>query len=215
MRRRLFLALLVAAFAAPAAGTLAQNNPRDADRLIKAMGVEPGMTVGEIGAGTGDLSLLFARHVGERGAVFTTEINPDRLADIRKAVDASSLRNITVLEAGEEVTNLPPGCCDAIFMRNVYHHFSRPAAINRSLFASLKPGGRLAVIDFPPGNGREGETAADRAKDGTHGVFKETVAAELKRAGFEQVSAEEPGDRQEGFLVVMRKPAASLAGGLR
>ena len=206
MRRRLFVALLIVAAAAPAAGLFAQNDPRDADRLIKALSVEPGMAVGEIGAGSGGLSILFARYVGENGKVLTTEINPDRLADIRQAIAAASLRNVTVLEAGEDSTNLPAACCDVIFMRNVYHHFSRPAAINRSLFASLKPGGRIAVIDFPPGNGREGETAADRARDGTHGVFKETVAAELKRAGFEQVTVEEPGDRQEGFLVVMRKP---------
>lgn len=207
MRRRLFLLLLVAAVAAPAAIPSAQNNPRDAERLIMALGVEPGMTVGEIGAGTGELTVLFARHVAERGRVFTTEINRERLDDIRKAIAAASVQNVTVLEAGEESTNLPAGCCDAIFMRNVYHHFSRPAAINRSLFASLKPGGRLAVIDFPPGNGREAETAPDRARDGTHGVFKETIAGELKRAGFEQISVEEPGDRQEGFLVVMRKPS--------
>ncbi len=206
MRRRLVLALVFAAVMAPAAGSVAQNNPRDAERLITGLGVEPGMTVGEIGAGTGELSILLARHVGDSGKVLTTEINRDRLGDIRKAIAAASLQNITVLEAGEDATNLPPGCCDAIFMRNVYHHFSNPSAINRSLFASLKPGGRLAVIDFPPGNGREGETAADRARDGTHGVFKETVAAELKRAGFDRVIVEEPGDRQEGFLVLMRKP---------
>jgi predicted methyltransferase len=91
-------------------------------------------------------------------------------------------------------------------MRNVYHHFSNPAAINASLFASLKPGGRLAVIDFPPGNGREGATPADRARDGTHGVTPDTTVKELQAAGFERISAEEPAGGQEGFLVVMRKP---------
>ena len=207
MRHAVSRLLLVLLLILPAAVSVtAQNNPRDAERLIKALGVEPGMTVGEIGAGTGELSVLFARHVGPTGRVFTTEISQERLGDIRKAVAANALTNVTVLEAGEQSTNLPAACCDAIFMRNVYHHIARPSAVNASLFAATKPGGRVAIIDFPPGDAGEGATAADRAKDGTHGVFKETVAAELQRAGFVRVSVEEPGARHEGFLVVMRKP---------
>ncbi|MDQ3069389.1 MAG: methyltransferase domain-containing protein [Acidobacteriota bacterium] len=197
--------VLAAALAAASITALAQNNPRDAQRLITAMRISPGMTVGEIGAGTGGLTILMAQHVGAAGKVFTTEINEARLGDTRNAVAAAGVGNVTVLVAGAESSNLPAGCCDAIFMRNVYHHFSNPAAISATLLAALKPGGRLAIIDFPPGNGPEGATPADRAKDGTHGVKKETVAAELEKAGFVRISAEEPGGAQEGFLVLVRK----------
>ncbi|MEX2272651.1 MAG: methyltransferase domain-containing protein [Vicinamibacterales bacterium] len=208
MRTRLLAILLVAAAVAPASvDLLAQNNARDLQRLIKALEVEPGMTVGEIGAGSGELTVLMAGHVGAAGKVLSTELNEARLADIRKAVAAASRQNVTVLEAGVETTNLPAACCDAIFMRNVYHHFSNPAAINRSLLAALEPGGRIAVIDFAPRGGADAATPAERSDDPTHGVRPETVARELEAAGFVRVSVDEPGSSQDGFMVVMRKPA--------
>ena len=201
--------MLVAAFtlAQGSPAVLGQNNTRDAERLAKVLGIEPGMTVGEIGAGTGELTVLMAQRVGAAGKIYSTEISEQRLADIRKAVASANLQHVTVLQAGVDTTNLPAACCDAIFMRNVYHHFAEPGAINNSLFASLKPGGRLAVIDFPPGNGTEASTPAGRGSDGTHGVTKETAAKELEAAGFTRVIVEEPGNGQEGFLVVMRKPS--------
>ena len=58
-------------------------------------------------------------------------------------------------------TNLPDGACDAIFMRNVYHHFAAPGPMSASLAAALKPGGRVAVVDFRP-PGAEAPMPADR-----------------------------------------------------
>lgn len=197
-------ALIVAVAFVP---VFTQNNPRDARRLITELALTPGMAVGEIGAGNGDLTVLIAQHLGPNGKVLSTEISEQRLSDIRKSVAAANLHNVEVLQAAVDSTNLKEGCCDAIFMRVVYHHFSEPAAINKSLFAALKPGGRIAILDFPPGNGREADSPAGRASDGTHGVFKETVARELEAAGFVRMKVEEPGPGQEGFLVLMRKPS--------
>lgn len=186
--------------------TRAQDNTRDLTRLVDALGIQPGMSVAEIGAGSGALTVLMARHVGPAGRVYSTEVGEGQRDDIRKAAAAAPVTNVTVLAAGDEGTNLPDGCCDAIFMRNVYHHFENPAAINRSLLASLKPGGRLAIIDFPPRGGRDAATPDARDENSTHGVRPEVVATELEAAGFTRVSVAEPGGSQEGFLVVMRKP---------
>jgi predicted methyltransferase len=152
------------------------------------------------------LTVLMAGHVGPEGRVYSTEINAERLEEIRRAAASASATNVTVLEAGTDGTNLPAACCDVIYMRNVYHHFSNPAAINRSLFESLKPGGRLAVVDFPPRGSRDAATPGERASDGTHGVRAEVVATELEAAGFTRVSVASPAANEEGFLVVMRKP---------
>jgi predicted methyltransferase len=202
---RLVILAVAVAVSAASVCTRAQDNPRDLTRLVEALSIRPGMTVGEIGAGDGGLTVLMARHLGDSGRMLSTEISAERLAEIRNAVSAASLGTVTVIEAGVDSTNLPEACCDAIYMRNVYHHFENPTAINRSLFASLKPGGRLAVIDFPP-RGRDAATPADRDADGSHGVRAEAVASELEAAGFTRVSVGTP-DGQEGFLVVMRKPA--------
>lgn len=88
-------------------------------------------------------------------------------------------------------------------MRNVYHHFEDPAAMNASMAAALKPGARLAVVDFSPPPGSEAKTPADRSKDGTHGVTSEALARELKDAGFEPVSSELGAERW--FMVVVSK----------
>lgn len=202
---RLVVLAVAVAVSAASVCTRAQDNPRDLTRLVEALSIRPGMTVGEIGAGDGGLTVLMARLLGDAGRMLSTEINAARLDDIRRAVDAASLRTVTVIEAGVDSTNLPQACCDAIYMRNVYHHFENPTSINRSLFASLKPGGRLAVIDFPP-RGRDGAAPADRDADGSHGVRAEVVASELEAAGFARVSIGTPGQEQEGFLVIVRKP---------
>jgi ubiquinone/menaquinone biosynthesis C-methylase UbiE len=88
--------------------------------------------------------------VGAGGHVFATDIDPERLRALREVVAAAALRNVTVVEGFVSETGLPPNCCDAIVLRRVYHHVTDPAGINASLLRSLRPGGVLAVIDFPP-----------------------------------------------------------------
>ncbi|MGH9162864.1 MAG: hypothetical protein ACRD2X_23110, partial [Vicinamibacteraceae bacterium] len=84
-----------------------------------------------------------------------------------------------------------------------YHHFGDPAAMNASLWRSLKPGGRLAVIDFPPDEG-ESADASGRADGDHHGVTAGTVERELEKAGFEPLSSDK-GTEGDFLLVVVRK----------
>jgi ArsR family transcriptional regulator len=100
-------------------------------------------------------------------------------------------------------TNFPDAGCDGIFMRDVYHHLTDPASLNLSISAALKPGGRIAVVDFSP-PGKEAPSPAGRAGDGRHGVLPETVSRELRHAGFEPVNLDLPGQRW--FMVVLSKP---------
>ena len=72
------------------------------------------------------------------------------LAKVDFVTAAAGLKNVTVVDGTAGRTNLPEQCCDAIFMRDVYHHFTDPAAMNASVLASLKPGGMLGVLDFGP-----------------------------------------------------------------
>jgi len=182
-----------------------QENAADAERVIKALDIKQGSIVGEIGAGGGELTILIAKAVGPDGRVFSNELNGDRLRAIGVATAAAGLTNVTLVEGKEADANLPEACCHAIFMRNVYHHFEDPPAMNASLLKALKPGGKLAVMDFGPPPGAEAETPAGRSKDGHHGVTAPTVERELKAAGFEIASAIEHGFR--GVFVVAGKSA--------
>ena len=198
--RLLVLALLIAA---PFAW--AQNNAADTQKLIEVLQLDPGETVAEIGAGGGDLTLALARHVGASGKVFTSELGTERLAKLRNVVEKSALPNVQVIEGQEAHANLPDSCCDAVFMRNVYHHFGNPATMNASFMKALKPGARLAVIDFPPRNDAATAPPGQRGEDRAHGVSPEVVAKELTAAGFQIVSTDDRPDRW--FIVVAVKPA--------
>src|SRR5262249_59993320 len=117
-----------------------------------------------------------------------------------------------IVEAPALRTTLPAECWDGIFIRNVYHHFGDPPSMNASLLQSLRPGGRLAIIDFAP-DGPEATSPADRASGKTHGVAAETVARELQQAGFEPVTIEHRDNRT--FLVVVRKSETHSPGDSR
>jgi len=194
------LAIFVAAVAAPRVQT-AQENEADARWLVSALEIHAGSTVGEIGAGGGELTIAIANVVGPSGRVFSNELNTDRLKAIETMVEKAGLQNVTAVEGRENEGNLPDQCCDAIFMRNVYHHFGAPPAMNASLLKSLKPGGRLAIIDFAP-IGSE-NAPGTRAEDNHHGVTAATVERELKAVGFEIVSSA-TADRT--VRVVARRP---------
>jgi ubiquinone/menaquinone biosynthesis C-methylase UbiE len=158
-------------------------------QIFEAIGLRDGATVCEMGAGDGELTLAAARLVGPAGRVYTSELGDERVKALREKVAGSNISHITVVAGDANKTNFPDGGCDALFMRSVYHHFADPAAMNASIAAALKPGARLAIVDFTPPPGSEAACPADRGKDGMHGITAGTLSRELKDAGFEAVSS--------------------------
>src|SRR5215831_17139162 len=90
-------------------------------RLRQVLNLRSGMSVADVGAGGGDLTLALAAEVGPAGRVFSSDIEPSALEQIRRRVDAAGLRNVRLIEAGAQTTGLPANCCDAIVLRRVYH----------------------------------------------------------------------------------------------
>lgn len=147
-------------------------------RLVQVLELEPGMTVADVGAGFGAWTMAFSRWLGPSGRVYASDIGAAQLTALRDSVQRERLSNVSVVEAGVDTTNLPPLCCDAILIRDAYHHFTSPDDIVKSLAASLKPGGRLAVIDFPPRPNSD-VPAGVRANRRGHGVPPEIVQQEV------------------------------------
>jgi len=174
--------------------------------IFDAIGLSAGATVCEIGAGDGELTIAAAKVVGPGGRVFSSELGAARVKTLQERTTASGLAQITVVAGDTGKTNFPDAACDGVFLRDVYHHFSDPAAMNASILAALKPGGRVAVVDFTP-PGEEAACPADRSKDGMHGVYAETVRRELRAAGFEPVNPDVAGQRW--FMVVAARPPAA------
>lgn len=182
----------------------------DANRLATMLQIRPGMVVADVGAGSGRMTVVMARLVGRKGHVFSTEIDPRTLGKIRKAVAAAHLDNVTVVQASASDTGLPANCCDAIFLSRVYHHLTDPADTDRGLFQAMRPGGELAVLDFRPSillwpwkprglpPNREG-----------HGIGPVIVAGEVKHAGFEYLSMEDPWPGSwfiSSYCMLFKKP---------
>lgn len=198
------LVALVTLFAPAGASAQQSGSTIATPRIFEAIGVKAGSTVCEMGAGDGELSLAAAKLVGPAGRVYTSELGDERVKTLRDRVAAGGLAQVTVVAGDPLKTNFPDAACDALFMRNVYHHFQDPAQVSASISAALKPGARLGVVDFAPGSGKEAERPADRSKDGTHGISADSVSRELREAGFEPVSSE-LGERR-WFMVVVARP---------
>jgi SAM-dependent methyltransferase len=157
----------------------------EAPKLVDVLALKPGMTVADVGAGGGAMTVVLGTWIGS-GRVFATDVTQDALRATREYIAKEGLTNVTVIEGAQAATNLPDACCDAVFLRNVFHHVTDPVPFNKSLYASLKPGGRLAIIDFPPGKGSKLFPGVP-ANRGGHGIPVPVVVDEMQAAGFTHV----------------------------
>ena len=199
--------LLVTALHAqqPDARQIAQERKsaeEDAPKLVEVLELKPGMTVADVGSGGGAMSVVLGHWIGT-GRVYATDVTENALRWTREYVKKEGLTNVTVIEGAAASTNLPRACCDAIFLRNVYHHITAVDAFNKSLVESLKPGGRLAIIDF---EGRKGSPIPEGVPANRlgHGVPRSVVIDELKQAG---LTHDRTIDKFDGtaFLSLFRK----------
>ncbi len=183
MKRLLLMGLayaVVAAFAAQVRGDAAE----EIGRLAELMGWKAGTVAADIGAGDGKYTFAAVERVGAAGKVFATEIDAKKLGELREEVARRKLANVIVVESKEADTNLPTACCDTIFLRRVYHHLTKPAEFDASLVRSLKPGGRLAIIDFPARAGLDPVEGVPSNRGG-HGIPQKIVIEELTAAGLQ------------------------------
>jgi ubiquinone/menaquinone biosynthesis C-methylase UbiE len=183
-RKWLTLAIGCAAAASCALALRAKASAsEEIPKLAALMEWKTGTVVADIGAGDGSYAFSAAEHVGATGKVFATEIDDGKLKALRAEVAKRDSRNVVVVESGEAETNLPVACCDAIYLRRVYHHLTKPAEFDASLMRSLKPGGRLAIIDFPP-HPEYGKVKGVPRDREDHGIQQKILIDELTMAGF-------------------------------
>jgi len=203
------LFLCAAAAAQQTALTDAQIKSAEVEvpELVKLLELKPGMAVADVGAGFGAWTMRLARELGPTGRVYATDVGTAQIAALRDVTQRERLNNVTVIQGAVSSTNLPALCCDAILIRDAYHHFTEADALIKSLAASLKPGGRLAVIDFPPRPNTE-VPAGVPANRGGHGIPPEIVQREVGGVltHVRTIAAWSPNSEPASlFLVLFRK----------
>jgi ubiquinone/menaquinone biosynthesis C-methylase UbiE len=155
----------------------------EVDHIVQILGLKSDSRVAHVGAGSGEKSVAIASRV-PRGIVYSTEVDPQLIDKIRNNVRKAQASNVIVITGRADDTQLPTDCCDGIFLREVYHHLTNSAAMDRSLYRSVRPDGRLAIIDFEPLPGTRPPAGVPANRSG-HGAPKRIVEQELTAAGFE------------------------------
>ena len=150
------------------------------EQILDALGVAEGSTVADIGAGAGWFTIQLARRVGPNGAVYAQDVQRQMLEAIRRRVAREGLQNVqTRLGTGSQ-PNLPDRTFDAILVVDVYDAVDEPVPLLRNLAAALKPGGRLGIVNYKPGNGGPGPGPDEGIRVDSASVERDASAAGLR-----------------------------------
>lgn len=184
----------------PAAWAKVFDDPaRDAwqrpEQVVAALGVRPGQHVADLGAGTGYFSRHLSRAVGPAGAVLAVDPEPNLVAWLRDRAEREGTANVVPVLGSRDTPRLPAGSIDLVLIVDTYHHVDRRVAYFRALRGALRPGGRVAVIDWQ-------KRPLPVGPEMDHKVAREQVVAEMERADYALV--EEPDILPYQYFLVFR-----------
>jgi len=125
-----------------------RETEENVEGALNAIGLKPGMTVAEVGAGTGYVSLRMAKRVGPTGKVYATDVQPAMLSLLQQNAAKAGIKNVQTVLGSEADPKLPTAQIDLVILVDVYHEFSQPQRMLQGIRASLKPGGRLVQLEY-------------------------------------------------------------------
>jgi ubiquinone/menaquinone biosynthesis C-methylase UbiE len=157
------------------------NKLQPPKEIMDAIGVKPGMIIGEIGAGTGRMTVWLADRVGDEGKIYANDIDRKALDHLERRCEKDNLTNVVTILGEVEDPLLPENTLDLAFMINVYHHLDMPVALVRNIIPSLKPTGILAIVDADPAKSHFGSN---------HSTPMEEILAQLDEAGYKLIRVE-------------------------
>jgi len=170
----------------------------DADepgQLVRLLGIKSGMTVADIGAGSGYYVVRLAPILGSNGRIIAEDIVPEYLRNLRKRVRDLGLQNVTISRGEPHDPRLPAGSVDIAILVHMYHEIAQPYALLYNLVPALRPDARVGIVDaFGPTS--------------KHGTPPSLLGCELSAVGYRQISF----DRLKGsdtYLVVFAPPSVA------
>ena len=171
------------------------------DVALNALKIPKGASVADIGAGSGFMTVRLAARVGPSGRVFANDVQPQMLNLLARRLSNSKITNVTLIEGTFDDPKLPPASVDLALMVDVYHELSQPQAMLRHLRESLKPGGRLVLLEYR----KEDPTVPIKPE---HKMSVAEAKMEVEAEGFTLAKVDEALPRQH-ILIFVAKPAAS------
>lgn len=141
------------------------------DRVMDILKITEGKTIADLGAGSGWFTVRAAKRTGAKGKVFAVEISEEAIKYINERKQKENLLNIETVLGTENDPKLPKNSTDAVLILKTYHEISQPVKVMKNLLPALRRDALVGIID------RNGE-------GDDHGIKKETVIEEMKRAGF-------------------------------
>lgn len=178
----------------------AEENPEGA---LDAIGFKPGMNLADVGAGVGYMSLRMARRITPGGKVWANDLQPKMLEMLRANAAKAGASNIETVQGTETDPKLPRNTLDLVLLCDVYHEFSHPREMIRGIRESLKPDGRLVLLEYR----KEDPSVPIRIE---HKMTVDEVKAELGVDGFRMSRVIESLPRQH--ILILTKVAAKAAG---
>jgi predicted methyltransferase len=159
-------------------GRDAWQKPRE---LVAALGIAPGMWVADLGAGTGYFSRWLDAAVGPGGVVFAVDTEPNLVAYLRTRAEQEGTASVVPVLASRNDPRLPPRALDLVLVVDTYHHLDQRLAYLRRLAAALKPGGRIAIVDWQ-------KRPLPIGPPPEHKLAREQVITEMRAAGYALVA---------------------------
>jgi predicted methyltransferase len=179
--------------------TRSTEDKRDAagefTEVARILGLKPGMTVGDVGAGSGYYTVRLSPLIGASGWVIAQDVTSSYLTQLAARLDQSKLGNVRLALGQAHDPRLPAQTLDAAILAHVYHEVAQPYAFLYNLAPSLRPGARLGIVDLD-------KPVAD------HGIPPALLRCELAAVGYREVGFHVlPGG--SGYLAVFEAPAAA------
>ncbi len=168
------------------------------DVALNVLNIPKGASVADIGAGSGYITVRLAARVGPSGRVFANDVQPQMLNILARRLNNAKITNVTLIEGTLDDPKLPPASVDLAMMVDVYHELSQPQAMLRHFRESLKPGGRLVLLEYR----KEDPTVPIKPE---HKMSVAEAKMELEAEGFTLSKVDEALPRQH-ILIFVAKP---------
>ncbi len=125
-----------------------RDREEEPDHALDALGTLAGMTVADVGAGSGYFTVRLAARVGPKGRVYANDLQPEMLTMLGARLARERIANVTLVQGAVDDPRLPPASIDLVLMVDVYHELSEPQKMLRALRTALKPDGRLVLLEY-------------------------------------------------------------------